>query len=115
MKTAYDIILRPVITEKSMMDSADKKYVFEVAPSATKIEIKQAIAEIFGVKVKNVNTVNVKGKKKRTDNEEMRTRRFRSLLPSLNVIVIRLGFRALLNFGVPNALAKPPQRISERV
>lgn len=55
------------------------------------------------------------GKKKRTDTEKMRTRRFLPLLPSLNVIVIRLGFRALLNFWVPNALAKPPQRISERV
>ena len=66
MKTAYDIILRPVITEKSMMDSADKKYAFYVAPSATKIEIKEAVAEIFGVKVKSVNTVNVPGKKKRT-------------------------------------------------
>ena len=65
-KTAYDIILRPVITEKSMADSADKKYVFYVAPSATKTEIKEAVAEIFGVKVKTVNTVNVQGKKKRT-------------------------------------------------
>ena len=66
MKTAYDVILRPVITEKSMAESAEKKYVFEVAPSATKIEIKQAIAEIFDVKVKKVNTVNVQGKRKRT-------------------------------------------------
>ena len=65
-KTAYDIILRPVITEKSMADSADLKYVFEVHPDATKTEIKEAIAEIFGVKVKSVNTVNVQGKKKRT-------------------------------------------------
>ena len=66
MKTAYDVILRPVITEKSMAESAEKKYVFEVAPSANKIEIKQAIAEIFGVKVKSVNTVKTKGKQKRT-------------------------------------------------
>ncbi len=66
MKTAYDIILRPVITEKSMSAAEEKAYVFEVAPSATKIEIKQAVAEIFGVKVKSVNTVNVKGKSKRT-------------------------------------------------
>jgi len=66
MKSAYDVIIRPVITEKSMMESAEKKYVFEVAPSANKIEIKQAVAEIFGVKVKSVNTVNVQGKKKRT-------------------------------------------------
>ena len=66
MKTAYDVIIRPVITEKSMAESAEKKYVFEVAPFATKIEIKQAVAEIFGVKVKSVNTVNVQGKRKRT-------------------------------------------------
>ena len=66
MKSAYDVIIRPVITEKSMMESAEKKYVFEVAPSANKIEIKAAVAEIFGVKVKSVNTVNVQGKKKRT-------------------------------------------------
>ena len=66
MKTAYDVILRPVITEKSMAESTEKKYVFEVAPSANKIEIKQAIAEIFGVKVKSVNTVKTKGKQKRT-------------------------------------------------
>ena len=44
MKTAYDVILRPVITEKSMAESTEKKYVFEVAPSANKIEIKQEIA-----------------------------------------------------------------------
>ena len=65
MKTAYDVILRPVITEKSMAESGEKKYVFEVATSANKIEIKQAIAEIFGVKVKSVNTVKTKGKQKR--------------------------------------------------
>ncbi len=71
MKTAYDVILRPVITEKSMAESAEKKYVFEVAPDATKIEIKQAVAEIFGVKVKSVNTVNVQGKRKRTGSYPM--------------------------------------------
>ena len=63
--TAYDIIIRPVITERSMASVADKKYVFEVAPSAGKIEIKKAIEEIFGVKVAKVNTMNVSGKAKR--------------------------------------------------
>jgi large subunit ribosomal protein L23 len=71
MKTAYDVILRPVITEKSMAESAEKKYVFEVAPSANKTEIKAAIAEIFGVKVKSVNTVNVQGKRKRSGSYPM--------------------------------------------
>ena len=66
MKTAYDVILRPVITEKSMAGSEDKVYVFEVAPTATKVEIKQAVSEIFGVKVASVNTVRTQGKVKRT-------------------------------------------------
>ena len=63
--TAYDIIIRPVITERSMNSVADKKYVFEVAPTAGKIEIKKAVEEIFGVKVAKVNTMNVSGKAKR--------------------------------------------------
>ena len=63
--TAYDIVIRPVITERSMNSVADKKYVFEVAPSAGKVEIKKAVEEIFGVKVAKVNTMNVPGKAKR--------------------------------------------------
>ena len=63
--TSYDIIIRPVITERSMAAVADKKYVFEVAKTAGKIEIKKAVEEIFGVKVASVNTLNVNGKHKR--------------------------------------------------
>ena len=63
--TAYDIILKPVITERSMAGIADKKYTFYVAPSANKIEVAKAIEEIFGVKVAKVNTVNYDGKMKR--------------------------------------------------
>ena len=63
--TAYDIIIRPVITERSMAAVADKKYVFEVAKNAGKIEIKKAVEEIFGVKVASVNTVTMRGKVKR--------------------------------------------------
>ena len=66
MKTAYDIIKRPVITEQSMEAVADKKYVFMVALDANKIEIKKAVEEIFGVKVQKVNTVRMQGKMKRT-------------------------------------------------
>ena len=62
----YDIIKRPVITEQSMADVADKKYVFEVAIDANKTEIKAAVEEIFGVKVNKVNTVRMQGKVKRT-------------------------------------------------
>ena len=65
MRTAYDIIIRPIITEKSMEATEEKKYVFEVAPSANKIEIRKAIETIFGVKVQSVNTVKVQGKTKR--------------------------------------------------
>ena len=50
MKTAYDIIIKPIITEQSMEATEDKKYVFQVANDANKIEIKKAVEEIFGVK-----------------------------------------------------------------
>ena len=66
MKNIYDIIKRPVITEQSMENVADKKYVFEVAVDANKTEIKAAVEEIFGVKVAKVNTVRMLGKVKRT-------------------------------------------------
>jgi len=66
MRTAYDIILRPIITEQSMEHLDLKKYVFEVARDANKIEIGKAVEEIFGVKVDKVTTMNLKGKKKRT-------------------------------------------------
>ena len=65
MANVYDIIIRPVITERSMAAVADKKYVLEVAPEAGKIEIKNAVEEIFGVKVAKVNTINYDGKGKR--------------------------------------------------
>ena len=66
MRTAYDIILRPIITEQSMEHLDLKKYVFEVARDANKIEIGKAIEEIFGVEVDKVTTLNMKGKRKRT-------------------------------------------------
>ncbi len=65
MKTAYDIIKRPIISEQSMADIDRKKYVFEVAKDANKIEIAKAVEEAFGVKVSKVNTLNVQGKLKR--------------------------------------------------
>lgn len=66
MKSVYDVIIRPIITEQSMEQSDIKKYAFEVAPTAGKIEIKCAVEEIFGVKVDKVTTLHVKGKAKRT-------------------------------------------------
>ena len=66
MKTSYDVILRPIITEQSMEHIDLKKYVFEVARDATKADVKRAVEEIFSVKVDSVNTLNVRGKAKRT-------------------------------------------------
>ena len=65
MKFVQDIIIRPLITERSMDGIADKKYTFEVAKSATKPEIAHAVEELFGVKVAAVNTINMKRKPKR--------------------------------------------------
>ena len=66
MKSAYDVIIRPVLTEKSYADMADKKYTFQVAITANKTEIKQAIEAVFeGVKVESVNTMRTIGKIKR--------------------------------------------------
>ena len=58
---AHDIILKPVITEESMMGTAFKKYTFKVAKNANKAEIKKAVEEVFDVKVAKVNTMNCKG------------------------------------------------------
>ena len=62
----YDIIRRPVITEQSMADVADKKYVFMVDIDSNTTEIKEAVETIFGVKVAKVNTIRMQGKVKRT-------------------------------------------------
>ncbi len=75
---SYDIIRRPIITEKSMETVYDrqgneiKKYTFEVPKTANKVEIKKAVEEVFGVKVSAVNTMNVTGKMKRMGRNEGR-------------------------------------------
>jgi large subunit ribosomal protein L23 len=62
----YDVILKPVVTEKSMGLMAEKKYTFYVHPEANKTMIKEAVEKMFeGTKVANVNTMNIPGKKKR--------------------------------------------------
>ena len=63
--TAYEIIKRPIVTEHSMDQMADRKYTFEVDPAANKVEIKKAVEEIFGVTVEKVTTMNMYGKLKR--------------------------------------------------
>ena len=65
MRTAYDVIIKPVVTENSMEDAQAKKYTFKVAVDANKTEVKNAVEEIFGVEVAKVNIMNVNGKLKR--------------------------------------------------
>ena len=70
MKTSYDIIKRPIITEKSALLAEKAVYTFEVAKDANKVEIKKAIEEIFNVKVVAIRTVNVHRKAKRMSRYE---------------------------------------------
>ena len=65
MKLAQYIIIKPIITEASMMGIVSKKYTFKVASDANKVEIAKAVEELFGVKVAKVNTVTVNGKMRR--------------------------------------------------
>ena len=65
MKFAHDVIIKPIITEDSMARLAEKKYTFEVADGASKVEIKKAVEEIFKVKVEKINTISMKAKNKR--------------------------------------------------
>ncbi|MBP3937419.1 MAG: 50S ribosomal protein L23 [Clostridia bacterium] len=70
MMNAYDIIIAPVVTEKAVAGLAEKKYTFRVASNANKIEIKKAIEAIYGVNVAKVNTISMKGTKRRTGRYE---------------------------------------------
>ncbi|MBQ2677064.1 MAG: 50S ribosomal protein L23 [Clostridia bacterium] len=71
MKFVQDLIIAPVITERSMTAARDKKYTFKVAESANKIEIKKAAEIMFpGIKVKSVNTMNVRGQFRRYGRNE---------------------------------------------
>ncbi len=63
--TMHDIIIKPIVSEKSMDQLADRKYTFKVALNANKIEIRKAVEQIFGVKVEKVTTSRVRGKMKR--------------------------------------------------
>jgi large subunit ribosomal protein L23 len=84
MKSAYDIIIKPVLTEKSYAQMAEKKYSFQVAINANKTEIKYAIEEIFeGVKVDSVNTMRTEGKMKRQGRTQGRTPEIKKAIVTL--------------------------------
>ena len=69
----HDIIIKPILTEKSYKGIANKVYTFKVAKDANKVEIRKAVEEIFGVNVEKVNTINVKGKEKAQNTKQGRT------------------------------------------
>ena len=84
MKSGYDIIIRPVLTEKSYAEMANKKYTFRVAINANKTEIKNAIEEVFpGVKVESVNTMRTEGKIKRQGRTQGRTAEVKKAIVTL--------------------------------
>lgn len=83
MKSAYDIILKPVISERSMDQAVNKKYTFKVAVDANKTQVKHAIEEIFDVEVKKVNIMNVNGKLKRMGKNVGRTPAYKKAIVTL--------------------------------
>ncbi|PWM28281.1 MAG: 50S ribosomal protein L23 [Clostridiales bacterium] len=83
MKTVYDIIQKPVITEAAIEDLQNKKYTFRVAKDANKIEIKNAVEELFKVSVEKVTTINMKSKPKRLGRSEGRTSEWKKAIVKL--------------------------------
>lgn len=81
---ARDIVIRPVITEKSIAAASDKRYTFEVDKSANKIEIAKAVEEIFKVKVTKVNTVSVRGHLRRQGRSEGYTKAWKKAIVTLS-------------------------------
>lgn len=82
--TSYDIIIAPIVSENSLGLTSEKKYTFRVHPRANKYQIKDAIEEIFDVKVTAVNTMNVKGKPKRQGRFEGTTRNWKKAIVTLS-------------------------------
>ena len=83
MRTSYDVIVRPIVTENSMLQTSDRKYTFEVLKDANKTEVKKAVEEVFGVKVQSVNTMHVKGKLKRQGRTQGYTRSWKKAIVKL--------------------------------
>ena len=83
MDSAYNVIIRPIVTERSFDLMAQNKYTFEVAKGANKVEIAQAVEKLFDVKVVGVNTINVKPKKKRVRYQAGYTRSWKKAIVEL--------------------------------
>jgi large subunit ribosomal protein L23 len=83
MKTAQEVLIRPLITEKGTLLSDQNKYLFSVALDATKIDIRRAVEQTFDVTVLSVNVINVPGKEKRWGRHSYRTARWRKAIVTL--------------------------------
>ncbi len=83
MKAAQDIVIAPIITEKSMSAIAGKKYTFRVAPDANKVEIASAVEELFKVEVAKVNTMHVRGRNKRVGRYSGKTAAWKKAIVTL--------------------------------
>ena len=81
--TAQDIVIKPIISEKSIGGLQENKYTFKVAKDANKIEIAKAVEELFNVKVAKVNTISVKGKQKRMGRSVGRTAAYKKAIVTL--------------------------------
>ena len=104
---AQDIVIRPIITEKSMTGVANKKYTFEVCQDANKIEIAKAVEELFGVKVQKVNTLNVRGKFRRQGRYEGYTRAWKKAVVTLTEGSKSIEFfESMVKFGSSNSNPK---------
>lgn len=97
--TAYDIIIKPVVTERSMENMESKRYTFKVDTRANKSEIKKAVETIFGVKVKQVNTMNITGKKKEWELMLAKDLIGKKPLLLLQKIQKKLNFLKVFNIG----------------
>lgn len=83
MKLAQNVVIRPIITEQSMMGIASKKYTFQVASDANKIEIARAVEELFDVKVAKVNTISMRAKLRRYGSHEGYTSEWKKAIVTL--------------------------------
>ncbi len=90
---AEDIILKPVVTEKSSMEQALGKYTFEVSKKATKIDIKKAVEKLFKVKVKEVRTITVKGKPKRQGAHQGKTSDWKKAIVTIDTNPSTLSYK----------------------
>ena len=98
MLNSYDILRRPVITEKNTMLNVEGKYIFEVAKDANKLDVKRAVEEVFKVEVESVNMINVRGKMRASPGRRRTVGMTRSWKKA--IVTLKQGYRIELYEGV---------------